>query len=48
MLVSAGYTHTERWRINAGYGHMLSGGYLRNSGYPSGTRTIYLLFNFVL
>ena len=48
ILVSAGYTHSTRWRLNVGYGHMLAGGYLRGSGYHSGSRSIYLLFNLVL
>jgi hypothetical protein len=41
-LVSAMYSRSERWKIGAGYGYLFPGEYLRESGYHSPQKTIYL------
>jgi len=46
VFVSGGYTHSERWRVRAGYGHLMPGGYLRQSDCLSALRTVYLLTSF--
>jgi hypothetical protein len=45
VFFSAVCAHSVRWRIDAGCGHLFSGGYLRQSGYPSGLKTVYLLLS---
>jgi hypothetical protein len=45
-LVSATYTQSERWRVGAGYGYLLPGQYLRESGYHSPQKTTYLMTSF--
>jgi hypothetical protein len=46
VFFSAGYERSERWRVHAGYGHLLSGVYLQQSGYSSALRTAYLMTSF--
>jgi len=46
VLISAGYTHSQRWRVYGGYGYLLPGAYLRQSGYSGMLRTAYLQSSF--
>jgi hypothetical protein len=43
IFFSAGYERSSLWRVHAGYGHLFSGKYLRESGHHSALRTAYLL-----
>jgi hypothetical protein len=47
-LVSATYERSERWRVNAGYGRLFPGAYLRQSGYPRALKTVHAGFSFTL
>jgi len=42
LLVSAGYVHSEHLRLYAGYGYLIPGAYLRESGYRAAIRTTYI------
>jgi len=44
-FLSATYTHSQRWHISAGYGHLFPGSYLRRSTYVSALHSLYLLSN---
>jgi hypothetical protein len=44
-FLSATYTHSERWHISAGYGHLFPGSYLRRSTCASALHSLYLLSN---
>lgn len=46
VLISTGYTHSDRWRIYGGYGYLLPGDYLQQSGYPGMLRTAYVQSSF--
>ena len=43
IFVSAGYVRSEHWKFFGGYGHLWPGSYLRQSGYASALRTVYVL-----
>ena len=45
VLVAAGYTRSDHWRVHGGYGYLFPGAYLRQSGYSTALRTAYLLFS---
>lgn len=42
VLVAAGYSRSDCWRLYAGYGYLFPGAYLRQSGYLTPLRTAYL------
>jgi hypothetical protein len=46
VYASIAYSHSERWRVYAGYGHLFPGSYLRQSSCDSVLRTVYLLTSF--
>jgi hypothetical protein len=45
-LVSAMYSPSKRWKVGAGFGYLLPGEYLRESGYRTPQKTAYLLTSF--
>lgn len=47
VYFATGYTPSRRCRVHAGYGHWLTGPYLRQAGYHSMLRTVYLQTSFL-
>ena len=43
---SAAYARSERWRVQAGYGQLFKGEYLRESEYEGASQTVYMLTSF--
>lgn len=43
---SAAYERSERWRVQAGYGQLFKGEYLRESEYERASQTVYVLTSF--
>ena len=44
-LVSAAYVRPQHWRVQGGYGYLRPGRYLRESGYTTPLKTVYLVFS---
>jgi len=48
FFLSVTYFRSVHWRMDAGYGYLLPGGYLRQAGYMAGLQTVYVLSSFTL
>lgn len=46
VLISVMYVHSGRWKVYGGYGYVIPGEYLRQSGYSRLLRTAYLQSSF--
>jgi Alginate export len=46
LLLSAAYSHSDHWQFSGGFGCLLPGAFLKQSGYTTAIPTAFLLYSF--